>query len=190
VQTLSGGSYGFAGPTGIAVDGGHIWVSNAAASVAHGGSVTELDASTGRWMRTLSGGSYGFNRPNAIAVGDGDIWVASITGYSVTELDASTGHWVRTLTLGAGDLTPVALAVDGPDVWVLNGDNGVGAGSVTELDASTARLVRTLRGKGYSTPSAIAVDGRSLWVASLSYKENAKGSSATAVPTLTQVRAG
>jgi hypothetical protein len=150
--------------------------------------VTELDASTGRWMRTLSGGSYGFNGSNAIAAGGGDVWVANIRGFSVTELDASTGHWVR--TLGAGNLTPVAFALDGPDVWVLNGDNGVGAGSVTELDASTGRLVRTLRGEGYSTPSALAVDGGSLWVASLYYKGPKISPATTAVPTLTEVPTG
>jgi hypothetical protein len=188
VQTLSGGSYGFVGPTGIAVDGGHVWISNSAAKVGHGGSVTELDASTGRWMRTLSGGSYGFNGSNAIAAGDGDVWVANIRGFSVTELDASTGHWVR--TLGAGNLIPVAFALDGADVWVLNGDNGVGAGSVIELDASTGRLVRTLRGEGYSTPSALAVDGGSLWVASLYHKGPKISPATTAVPTLTEVPTG
>lgn len=188
VQTLSGGSYGFAGPTGIAVYGGHVWISNAAAKAGHGGSVTELDAGTGRWMRTLSGGSYGFSGSNAIAAGDGDVWVANIRGFSVTELDAGTGQWVR--TLGAGNLTPVTFALDGADVWVLNGDNGVGAGSVTELDAGTGRVVRTLRGEGYSTPSALAVDGGSLWVASLSYKGPKISPATTAVPTLTEVPTG
>ena len=95
--------------------------------------MTELDASTGRRIQTLAGGGYGFSGSNTITAGDGDVWVANIRGFSVTELDASTGHWVR--TLDASGMTPVAIAVDGPDVWVLNGDNGIGEGSVTELDA-------------------------------------------------------
>jgi len=92
VQTLSGGSYGFAGPTGIAVYGGHVWISNSRAKSAHGGSVTELDARTGRWrMRTLSAGATASTARTRIAAGDGDVWVANIRGFSVTELDASTG---------------------------------------------------------------------------------------------------
>ena len=183
MQTGRYGEYGITSNAAITSDGTDVWQANANAD-----QVTELDASTGRWMRTLSGGSYGFNGSNAIAAGGGDVWVANIRGFSVTELDASTGHWVR--TLGAGNLTPVAFALDGPDVWVLNGDNGVGAGSVTELDASTGRLVRTLRGEGYSTPSALAVDGGSLWVASLYYKGPKISPATTAVPTLTEVPTG
>ncbi len=49
VQTLSGGSYGFEGPIGIAFDGTHLWVTNL-----NGNSVTELNASDGSWVRTLS----------------------------------------------------------------------------------------------------------------------------------------
>ena len=50
VRNFSGGSYGFNGPEGLATDGSHIWVANS-----FGNSVTELDATTGAWIRTLSG---------------------------------------------------------------------------------------------------------------------------------------
>ena len=59
VQTLSGGSYGFTVPIGIAFDGTHLWVTN----YNGGNSVTEINASDGSWVQTLSGGSYGFNFP-------------------------------------------------------------------------------------------------------------------------------
>jgi hypothetical protein len=39
VQTLSGGSYGFHNPYGVAFDGSHIWVTNIS-----GNSVTEINA--------------------------------------------------------------------------------------------------------------------------------------------------
>ena len=39
VQTLSGGSYGFDGPEGIAFDGTHIWVTNSS-----GTSVSDVPA--------------------------------------------------------------------------------------------------------------------------------------------------
>ena len=92
----SGGNYGFSQPYGIAADGTHVWVANYAAA-----SVTELNASNGRWVATLSGGSYGFNDPQAIAVVGTQVWVANYVGASVTELNASDGRRVATLWAAA-----------------------------------------------------------------------------------------
>jgi DNA-binding beta-propeller fold protein YncE len=83
VQTLSGGSYGFNYPYGVAFDGSHIWVTNYV-----GNSVTELKASDSSWVQTLSGGSYGFNYPDGVAFDGSHIWVANDGGYSVTEINA------------------------------------------------------------------------------------------------------
>ena len=81
--TYAGGSYGFNGPQGVAFDGTHIWVANFS-----GASVTELNASDGKWVRTLSGGSYGFNGPYALAFDGTHVWVPNFSGNSVTELNA------------------------------------------------------------------------------------------------------
>jgi hypothetical protein len=77
-----GGSYGFNGPVAVAFDGRHIWVANY-----YGGSVTEVNASDGSWVRTLSGGSYGLNGPYGVAFDGSHIWVTN-NGNSVTELPA------------------------------------------------------------------------------------------------------
>lgn len=104
-RMLSG--HGMGGAVDLAENGGRVW---AIAYAAHGsGSVLELNASNGRWIRTFSGGRYGFRYPDAIAAGGGHIWVANDpqTGDgqtpkpgdgSVTELNAADGSWVRTLS--------------------------------------------------------------------------------------------
>jgi hypothetical protein len=81
--------------TAIAVDGSHVWV--ASETDRWGGSVTELDASDGRWVRTLAGPSYGIHSPTAIAADGAHLWVANGSG-SVTELNASNGSWIQTLS--------------------------------------------------------------------------------------------
>jgi hypothetical protein len=83
--------------TAMAVDGPHVWV--VSETDRWGGSVTELDASNGKWVRTLSGPSYGIHSPTAIAADGAHLWVANGSG-SVTELDASDGSWIQTLSDG------------------------------------------------------------------------------------------
>jgi hypothetical protein len=63
----------------------------------------------------------------------------------------------------------LALAADGPDIWVANaGGNSPSAGgdSLTELNAADGSWVRTLSGRrlGLDSPSWIAAYGNYLWV--------------------------
>jgi hypothetical protein len=48
VQVLKGAAYGFNAPTAISSDGTHVWVANN-----QGNSVTELSATTGKFIRVL-----------------------------------------------------------------------------------------------------------------------------------------
>ena len=84
MRTLSGASYGFGSPLGIAFDGSHLWVTNDV-----GNSVTEFNKSDGSWVRTASGGSYGFNSPIGIAFDGSHLWVTNAFGNSVTEFNAN-----------------------------------------------------------------------------------------------------
>jgi predicted nucleic acid-binding protein len=127
-RMLSG--HGMGGAVDLAENGGRVW---AITYAAHGsGSVLELNASNGRWIRTFSGGRYGFRYPDAIAAGGGHIWVANDpqTGDgqtpkpgdgSVTELNAADGSWVRTLSgRRYGFDFPGPMAVSRADVWVVD----------------------------------------------------------------------
>ncbi len=129
-----------------------------------GGSVVELDGSTGGVVRVLSAASYEFDEPVAFAVAGPDLYVANYDGSSVTELDASNGSLIRVLSWPKYDFAdPESMAVDGSDLFVANsGDN-----SVTEVDVATGALVRTFPASADSSdePVAVAVAGPDLFVA-------------------------
>lgn len=76
-------------------------------------------------------------------------------GRSVTGKVFSGGHY--------GFSDPVAIAVSGAELWVVNEDGN----SVTELNASNGHWVQTLSGAsyGFNRPDAIVADGTRLWVA-------------------------
>jgi DNA-binding beta-propeller fold protein YncE len=83
VQVISGSSYGFDNPAGIASDGTHVWVTNES-----GDSVTELDAATGALVHVLGGPRYGFDDPAGIASDGTDVWVANTADQSITGFPA------------------------------------------------------------------------------------------------------
>jgi carbonic anhydrase len=92
---VSGSAYHFNYPEAMAMDRDDLFVANNAGS--GGGSVTELNASTGALVRVVSGSVYKFNHPCAMAVAGGDLFVANVAGNSVTEVDASTRALVRVI---------------------------------------------------------------------------------------------
>lgn len=170
VRTISNSSdsrYGFSRPAGIAFDGSHLWVTNIGGG-SGGGSVTEVNASDGSWVRTLAGGSYGFSAPQGITFDGAHLWVTNAAGGStsvgsVTEVNSSDGSLVRTLSDGSyAFATPTGLAFDGTHIWVAN----KGGDSVTEVNASDGSWVRTLTGGsyGFNEPYQLAFDSTHLWI--------------------------
>lgn len=134
-----------------------VFVTNGTPTCCAPGTVTLLDARTGRRLRTVTlAGS-----PLAVAVDapSGRVYVANgtltatgaIVPGTVSVLDAVTGTILRTVTVG---LTPEALVVSAPTrrVFVLNADSG----TVSVLDARTGHRVRTTAVGQY--PLAAAVD--------------------------------
>jgi hypothetical protein len=160
-------SYGFNKPTGIAVNGGHLWIANYG-----GNSVTET-TSAGQWMRTLQGAQYGFSLPSAVVSYQGYVFVVN-RGGSVTELNASTGAVVRVVKGAAYDFNyPTTAVIQSSNVWVAD----YGGKAVTEFSATTGALIRVLTNAkgpyGFNVPDAIAVAGSYLWIV------NKTGGSAT-----------
>jgi hypothetical protein len=160
---LYGGKYGFSTVQALAVDGPDIWVADAGSS-----SLTELNASTGVWVRTLPGSRLGLDFPTQIAAYGNYLWVVSQSQqpnatWTLIQLDAATGTRLRTLKWdGVANLGGVAI--DGSDLWV----TGDGFGNVTELDASTGAVIRVVSSLdfGFFTPGTVAADGPDIWVAS------------------------
>jgi hypothetical protein len=167
VQSLAGASDGFPnatdGPTGVAFDGSHLWVTDEGANA-----VLEFDPSNGNLLQTLSGGSYGFNNPVGIVYDGSHVWVSNAagTGGSVTEINPADGSWVQTLSGGSyGFNQPWNIVSDGTHLWAGN-ISGSGVQSLTEINEADGSWVQTLAGSPYNFTDigAMAFDGTHLWV--------------------------
>jgi len=134
-------------PQDIVASSGRLWITSD-----QDGTVTAIDADTGRVARTLSVGA----QPEAMAVGtDGAIWVALYGHASVVKIDPNTYAVQRV----AVPPLPKAITVGEGSVWVASAVNGF----VTKIDPSTVRIVKTFR-VGKSLQSITAAYG-SVWIA-------------------------
>ena len=159
---LYGGRYDFSAVSALAADGPDIWVANNGNS-----SLTELNASTGAWVRTLSGSRLGLDYPTQIAAYGNYLWVVNQSeqpnaAWTLIQLNAATGTRLRTLKWD-GTASLGGIALDGGELWV----TGDGFGHVTELNASTGAVIRVVSSLDFDfdTPDTIAADGPDIWVA-------------------------
>jgi hypothetical protein len=158
------GASEFDAPSGLAIGGGHLWVTNQA-----GDSVTEINPSSGAWLNTfLRSKGYRFDQPAAITTDGSDLFVANAND-SVTEMRSSNGALVRVIS-GAKYhfVDPVAIDAAGNTVLVLSaGRTGSLAGSITEINARTGLLLRTVSGApfAFDKPAALTVSGPDAFVA-------------------------
>lgn len=152
----------FDAPSGLAVGGGHLWVTNEA-----GNSLSEINPTNGSWIATYDAAAYGLRRPTAIASDGPNLYVANAAG-SVSEIRASDGSFIRTIA-GARYhfVDPIAIEATGSVVLVLNAGHANGAGSITEIRAGDGALVRTVSGRafGFADPMALTVSGADVFVA-------------------------
>ena len=146
---LDGATFAGAGPAGVAVTAGSVWVVNSGdATVSRFRPRTYESGATGRPIRVG-------RKPVAIAAGEGALWVADAGADAVTRIDPGT-HATSTIPVGAG---PTAVTVGGGLVWVAN----TAAGTVSRIDPLLEKVVATIDvGNG---PSGIVFDGDFLWVA-------------------------
>jgi DNA-binding beta-propeller fold protein YncE len=167
--------HGIGGAAAVAVDGSHVWV--ASSTVNGAGSVTELSARDGRWLRTIAGVQEGLRYPSGIAAAAAHIWITNDpqTGDgriprpgdgTVTELAASNGSLIRTLGGSRYQFDfPGPIAVVGRNIWVGNSFGGrTGNGSLTELSGSTGALIRSAAGSDINDPVDLVADGNDLWI--------------------------
>ena len=143
VKTIPVGS----APEGVSSDGTRVWVANFG-----GGTVSEIDASTGTVVKTITVGS----EPEGVSSDGTHVWVANSNGGTVSEIDGSTGTVVNTTTVGSD---PLGVSSDGTHVWVTNYIGG----TVSEIDASTGTVVNTITVGTY--PIGVSSDGTHVWVA-------------------------
>jgi hypothetical protein len=133
VRRVSAPADGLERPSGVAFDGTHLWISDAATNA-----VTEL-APNGALVRKVANTSldsnYGFDAPTAVVASGSDIYVISPPGASpmVTQITASTaeGNWYECNTNSPSPNfdNPTGLVVTGDHVWVVSPANN----TLTEL---------------------------------------------------------
>ena len=96
-----------------------------------GGSVTELDTSTGALVRVISGARYELGLTDAMAASGTNLFVANFTS-RVTEIVVATGDLVRVFS-------DPEYAFDGPDAVVVSGHDlfvaNSGGYSITKFPA-------------------------------------------------------
>ncbi len=155
----------FDAPSGLAYGGGHLWVANQAND-----SVTEVNPSTGAWIKTITKPADGFDQPAAIIDVGADLFVVN-GGGSVTELLAQNGSLVGHVSGTAfGFDNPVAVAAIGSRLYVLNAGQPTASpavpGSVTIIDSGTRSLLGTISGPAFSfdDPTALTTWQHDLFV--------------------------
>ena len=180
VQVLRGPGYEFVNPGAISSDGSHVWVVSAGTQGLLQPHVTELDATSGAFVRGIPVSG------DAIASDGMNVWLTveragapNYSGPGVIELSTATGAIVD--ELGSVNV-PVAVASDGTDVWIADCECDFDFniyGGITELSASTGTPVElgALPPNAINGPSDIALAGGRAWVT------NTYGDSVTSFPT-------
>ena len=132
-----------AGPVGLAIGAGAVWVTDNQADT-----VTRVDP-TGLVTPVPVG-----HGPGAIAVGDGGVWVADNGDNAVVRINPDTSAVTATIPVGAA---PTGIAVGGGSVWVANS----GDGTVTRIDAATLKPTTITVG---GSPQDVTIAGSRAWV--------------------------
>ncbi len=155
----------FDAPSGLAYGGGHLWVANESNN-----SVTEVNPSTGAWIKTITKSADGLDQPAAIIDLGADLFVVN-GGGSVTELLAQNGSLVGQAsgpTFGFDN--PVAVAAVGTRLYVLNAGQPTASpavpGSITIINAASRSLLGTISGPAFSfdDPTALTTWNHDLLV--------------------------
>jgi hypothetical protein len=147
----------YLGPQYVAVDSHYVWSANEGSVTykLNGGSVTQINAATGKIVRTIDTAADRFSGNITAITSDGThVWIVNGSetvrnqrrGDTLTELNATDGSLVRVIRLHQGIYSdPVAVVANGIDVWVSDEGGGTaGTGCVIELSAVTGRVVRII----------------------------------------------
>ena len=148
---------GGAGPVGVTVFRGFIWVAN------HDGepttSVSKIDPATMRVVDVIPVGADDFAGPQWIVSGAGSIWtnVNSLPNV-VVRIDPRTDRILATIPAPSAC---AQLAADSTGVWGAGGDDGSCPPGISRIDPRTNSVTATFDEVG--APDAVALDDGSLW---------------------------
>jgi DNA-binding SARP family transcriptional activator len=102
-----------AGPLGVAVGDGSVWV------ITSRGSLMRIDAKEPQIAHRIP---MSAEQPTLLAVGAGSVWTANHIGYSVSQIDPRANKIVRTIPLGRYDAIPCGIEATRNAVFVAFGE--------------------------------------------------------------------
>jgi YVTN family beta-propeller protein len=138
-----------AGPDGIAVGGGTVWV-----ALSENASVTPIDARTNKARKTVPVGIS----PDSVAVTRDVVWVSLTGNDGLRRIEQADKAPVAGASVKVG-VAPEGVSLGKQLVWVANS----GEGSVARVDRASAARVGGPIGVG-SKPTGIFVGENSVWV--------------------------
>jgi YVTN family beta-propeller protein len=136
------------GPKRITELGNTLFVANESE-----GTVTKIDASTGRLLGTIHVGFH----PSSISAISGSLWLADRGQGTVTRVDIGSGK-ANGSPIHVGS-APRRMTVSNNTLWISNG----GDGTVARIDLSTGHVLAPIKVGGY--PDAITAQNGIVWVA-------------------------
>jgi hypothetical protein len=146
----------FNSPRGIAVDNGHVFVSNVPKAPFIEGSITELNASNGSVIHVVD--TFGY--PQTMFPGSDGPWFAG-TGPIAEEINGSNGQTLRPFE--GSEL--LSIADNGTVAWGIT-DNGTSATEVKLLNGYTKIVTKvTSSAAEFNDSGGIAISGANVWVA-------------------------
>jgi streptogramin lyase len=168
IRTISGPKFGFQHPAALAVSGHTILVLNTgrpSATPSVAGSISEIDAHTGRLLRKVSGSSFALDDPVALTVSGPDAYIADEANDSVTEMDITSGTLVRVIA-GQGLSDPDGITVAAGHVWVAD----AGSNAATDIDEASGAVLATISDSdgqyGFGSPSVAIESAGNVFIAS------------------------
>lgn len=160
------------GASAVTLAAGRLYVADAVPSGtgANPGWVSEINASTGQFVRRLTGPAYRFDHPAGIAYDGQHLWVSDGSSDALTEIGAATGQAMHVIdnswspTPGFND--PVPVVAVGSQVYV----GSIGSvPMMTQVFTGTPRvgfwMCNSNGPYNFDVPDAMAVYSGVLWVA-------------------------
>jgi hypothetical protein len=143
---------------GLTAAGNSVWVVNQFdGNHFNRGSVTQLNAATGKLVRVIHGDKFAFNGPGGILSDGTNVWVADYASLrwntntgnylgALTEFTVASGHLERVIFTGNTAFSgPTSIVESDGRLWIGNDIGSVGCsegGTVTEIVAATSKVVK------------------------------------------------
>lgn len=172
----------FNAPTGVAVDGEHVWVVSGGVESPNGtsnvGTVTELDESSGALIRTIKLKKRGVTGLSGVSAGGSHVWITADGGARVAELSNVSGAVLHVYRTGERIVDESGIDVFGTRVWIVSPSTAKG---IVERNAVTGAKIRAIvvsaleRPKGsakklptFLSPLYVTADAHHVWTANVS----------------------